>query len=81
MMTGRSIYGHVEVPGHEKTITTLEKIVAAYRTASFDSSGKYNFDQKRQDAAVSDILALSQFYTRYDAIQSGLSRCPRDVHI
>ncbi len=68
-MTAPQIDGHVEVPGHEKTITTLEKIIAAYRTASFDLSGKYNFDQKRQNAAVSEILALSQFYTRYDAIQ------------
>jgi hypothetical protein len=68
-MSGRSIDGHIEVPGHEKTIATLEKIIAAYRTASFDSGGKFNFDPKRQDAAVSEILALSQFYTRYDAIQ------------
>ena len=61
--------GSVVVPGHERTITTLGNIVAEYRAACFDSSGKYSFDQKRQDAAVTNIMALSQFYTHSDAIQ------------
>jgi hypothetical protein len=68
-MTENRIDGHIEVPGHEKTMPTLEKIVAAYRKASFDSNGRYNFDQKRQDAAIKEIMEVNQFYTRYDAIQ------------
>jgi hypothetical protein len=40
------IGGGVEIPGHEKTITPLQEIVAEYRTASFDSSGKYNFSRR-----------------------------------
>jgi hypothetical protein len=61
--------GHVGIPGHEKTIAPLRKIVAEYRTASFDSSGKYNFSQQRQDEAVKKITDLVQFYSRGDAIK------------
>jgi hypothetical protein len=61
--------GGVGIPGHEKTITPLQKIVAEYRTASFDSNGKYNFSQQRQDEAVKKITYLSQFYSRGDAIK------------
>ena len=64
-----TIGGEVSVPGHEKTITPLQKIVAAYRAASFDSSGKYNFDQSRQDTAVTAIMSISQFYSKSDALQ------------
>ena len=64
-----NIGGEVVVPGHEKTITTLKKIVAVYRAAGFDPNGKYNFDQKRQDAAIGEIMKLSQFYTASDALQ------------
>lgn len=63
------IGGTIEIPGHEKTIGTLEKIVAEYQAASFDSVGKYNFSKTRQDAAITPIMELSQFYTRGDAIQ------------
>jgi hypothetical protein len=59
----------VLIPGHEKTITPLQKIAAAYRAASFDSSGKYNFDQSRQDTAITAIMSISQFYSKSDALQ------------
>ena len=63
------IGGHVEIPGHEKTLNPLQKIVAEYRSASFNSNGKYSFDQKRQEAAINAIMALSQFYSARDALQ------------
>ena len=75
-----TIGGNVLVPGHEKTITPLQKIVAEYQTASFDASGKYNFDQKRQDAAITAIMAISQFYSKSDALQMlgrAVSSAPR----
>src|SRR5271169_2938619 len=77
-----SVGGEVVVPGHEKTLAPLQKIAAAYREASFDSSGKYSFSQQRQDAAVVEIRALSQFYTHSDAVQMlgrAVSSLPRSA--
>ena len=70
MNTSKSqIGGEVTIPGHEKTIDRLQEIVSGYRVECFDSNGKYNFNQNRQDAAVDQIMGLSQFYTRSDALK------------
>ena len=61
--------GEVLIPGYEKTITPLQAIVSEYRAASFDSNGKYNFDQTRHDTAIRAIMSLSQFYSKSDALQ------------
>ena len=61
--------GEVLIPGYEKTITPLQAIVSEYRAASFDSNGKYNFDQTRHDTAIGAIMGLSQFYSKNDALQ------------
>jgi hypothetical protein len=63
------IGGEVTVPGHEKTINRLQAIISGYRMGCFDSNGKYNFNQNRQDVAVDQIMGLSQFYTRSNALK------------
>src|SRR4051794_17773529 len=74
--------GEVSIPGHEKTITPLQAIVAEYRATSFDSNGKYNFDQTRHDTAIRAIMSLSQFYSKSDALQMlgrAVSSAPRPM--
>jgi len=74
--------GEVSIPGHEKTITPLQAIVAEYRTTSFDSNGKYTFDQTRHDTAIRAIMGLSQFYSKSDALQMlgrAVSSAPRPM--
>ena len=53
-----NFFGDIEIPGHEKTQGTLSGIVDEYRKASY-ATGKYDFNQSRQDIAIEKIMELS----------------------